>query len=160
MSERAKGNRRASVVWYDSPEAIHAEFVRGIEEASGESMADAEWGGETADGEPVHFTETQMLDGYREQGMWGFCDGRRVHIWHDYRRSSADLVWLIAHEIAHLWGADAPDIVAEEEAGAELVAEIAAEAHSIVTQRLPFPARRHEVWCGFPNEACACDGTP
>jgi len=135
MSERCVV-RQPDVVWYDTPEAIQDAFIGGIAQLAGVAGDEMQWGGETEDGSDVEFTAADMLHSFRTMGMWGFCDGKRVHIWHVAHIPASDLVWLLAHEIAHLWHADAPDIAAEEEAGAELVAEIAAAAFNVVCRRL------------------------
>jgi hypothetical protein len=123
------------VRWHPSPEAIHAAFVASLEEATGESLEGATWGGEDADGKHVEFTPEQMIDGYRAQGMWGFCDGERIHLWAESYTSDGELAWLAGHELAHLWGADRPAIRDDGEAYAELVGEIAYHAHLIATNR-------------------------
>lgn len=126
-------------VWYDSPEAVNAAYVRHLSEACGDSLEGATMGGVDADGNEVEFTAEQMIEGQRAQGMWGFCDGVRIHAWIAADADEARAVHFMAHELAHLRGADAPPIAAEEEAWAELVGSIAAEAVLVLRSRRLLP---------------------
>jgi hypothetical protein len=126
---------REVCAWYDSPEAVNAAYVRHLSDACGESLEGATMGGVDADGNEVEFTAAQMIEGQRAQGMWGFCDGDRIHAWIADDADDVRAVHFMAHELAHLRGADAPAIAAEEEAWAELVGGIAAEAFTLVRAR-------------------------
>lgn len=92
----------------------------------------ATMGGEDADGNAVEVDAESVLHGMDTQGMWGFCDGERIHAWIAADADEARAVHFMAHELAHLRGADAPPIAAEEEAWAELVGSIAAESVTIL----------------------------
>lgn len=125
----------ATVVWYDSVQSVNAAYMQQLAAACGDSLEGATWGGMDADGNDVEVDPADMLHGMETQGMWGFCDGERIHAWIAPHVEPVKAVGFLAHELAHLRGADAPPIAAEEEAWAELVRSIAEEAFLLATTR-------------------------
>lgn len=148
------------VTWYDSAAAVNAAYMRSLSEACGDSLDGATWGGVDADGNEVEVDPADMLHGIETQGMWGFCDGQRIHAWIAPQVDEVKAVGFMAHELAHLRGADAPPIAAEEEAWAELVRGIAEEAVTLVRTREPLPTRTAGVGVSDLRfvEVCAFNG--
>lgn len=129
------------VVWYKSAQAVIAAYMQSLAAAWGDSLEGAKWGGVDADGNDVEVDPADMLHGIETQGMWGFCDGERIHAWMAPHVDEVKAVGFMAHELAHLHGADAPPIAAGEEAWAELVRGIAEEALTLVRTHRTATAR-------------------
>ena len=134
-----------TVTWYESAAAVNAAYMQHLEAECGESLEGATMGGMDSDGNDVEIDPVSVIEGIEAQGMWGFCDGTRIHAWIALDVDEVRAVGFMAHELAHLRKADAPPIAAEEEAWAELVRSIAEEAVMLVRCRAAVAAAKKEV---------------
>lgn len=114
------------VVWYQTAEDIFAAFREGWAEDS-----DAQWGGETADGEEVSFTAEEMLDGIRAQGVWGFERAGAIHLWAEPEKvETTEFAHLVAHEISH--AVCAHEGTLEDEIEADRYGAVAAQTIKVI----------------------------
>lgn len=128
-----------SIVWHDSPEAIHRAFLEPV--AAGEGMtyeqfvAESYMCGQDADGNECEIESGAELEGMRLQGCWGFLDENTntVHAWADPGVDRALLLHMLAHEVGHATGTAHPDEL-QEEFRAEQFGAVAAMAFRFMDQ--------------------------
>ena len=79
-------------------------------------------------GNESELNQEQVLDGMREQGIWGFItEDKRIHFWADEKCSVEVLVRFFAHEVGHHTGTPEEDPL-KEELRAEQFASVAISA--------------------------------
>lgn len=127
------------MVWYDSPEALWNAFSTGLSEAAGEEDGGGIAGFVTADGEEIEMSDEEVIANLTDSGMWAYCDtvGGKIHAWVSATTLLPDTVLLLAHELAHLCGLDAPpaDHGITEEDWADRVGHVAAQAYVLAAAR-------------------------
>lgn len=124
------------MTWYDTPQEVHRAMWTPValeEGMSYEDICETLGGGTDADGNIVEITYEKEMAAIREMGVWGFADtlDRHIHAWADPSTPRETVIYMLAHEIAHLAGTPSEDDV-QEELRAESYGAVAAQAFSLL----------------------------